>query len=314
MNAQVKTMNALVRRELWEHRAFWTVPAVMSALFTLLLMRVGWELLTEVPATKIAEMNARVAESGSLVDFASQTKAAAMAFSGIGLAIGSILLFVAFFYLLDSLYNDRRDRSILFWRSMPVTDTQTVLSKLATVAIAAPLCAVGVLGAAFMVWGAIGAGIGLAVGFEHWWIGLNPLAWAMAMLQILGIVGGSMLIIAPFIGWLLMASAWAPRAPFLWALLPIAGVAMLEEMVFDTSNFITTIGGHFESLFPLMFDERFEGFGIRGDVHNTMRITGGVDLSPAFLAEPRLWVGLLIGAGLVAAAIRFRRMRDDAAY
>ena len=314
MNAQMKTMTALVRREMWEHRSFWMVPAIMSALLTLLLMRVGFELLTDVPAEKIARINARVADSGHLVDFAGQTQAAAMAFSGVGLTVGTIMLFVAFFYLLDSLYNDRRDRSILFWRSMPVTDTQTVLSKLLTVTVAGPLCVVGVLTAAFVVWGSLGAAIGLAVGFDHWYIGLNPLAWAQAGLQILGIVGGSALIVAPFIGWLLLASAWAPRAPFLWATLPFVGVAMLEEMVFDTEHFITTVFGHFQALFPKMFGEHFEGFGIRSDAHDSLRIAGGMDFSGAFLAEPRLWVGLAIGAGLVALAIRIRRLRDDAAY
>jgi ABC-2 type transport system permease protein len=314
MNAQIKTMTALVRRELWEHRSFWMVPSIMSALLTLLLMRVGFELLTEVPAEKIERINARIAENGTLADLAGQTNAAAMAFSGIGLTIGTIMLFVAFFYLLDSLYSDRRDRSILFWRSMPVTDSQTVLSKVLTVTVAGPLCVVGVLAAAFVVWGSIGAAIGLAVGFDHWYIGLNPLAWLQAAAQILGIVGGSALIVAPFIGWLLLASAWAPRAPFLWATLPFVGVAMLEEMVFDTQYFVRTVFGHLEALFPRLLDERFEGFGIRGDVHTTFRLSGGIDLSPAFLAEPRLWVGLAIGAGLVALAIRIRRLRDDAAY
>lgn len=314
MNAQIKTMTALVRRELWEHRGFWMVPAVMSSLLTLLLMRVGFELLTEVPAEKIVRINDRLAEKGTLAGFVQQTEVAATAFTGIGIAIGSVMMFVAFFYLLDSLYGDRRDRSILFWRSMPVTDVQTVLSKLATVAIAAPLCAVGVLVAGFVVWGALGAGVGLAVGFDHWWIGLNPVAWVYAAAQMLVAVAGAMLICAPFIGWLLLASAWAPRAPFLWATLPFVGIGMLEEMAFDTSYFIETVFGHFEALFPKMFGQDFEGFGIRGDAHDSFRIAGGMDFSPAFLAEPRLWVGLAIAAGLVAIAVRVRRMRDDAAY
>jgi ABC-2 type transport system permease protein len=314
MNAQMKTMTALVRRELWEHRGFWMVPAIMSALLTLLLMRVGFELLTEVPAEKIARINARLAEKGTLAGFMDQTHVAATAFTGIGLAIGSIMMFVAFFYLLDSLYGDRRDRSILFWRSMPVTDAQTVLSKLMTVGVAAPLAVIGVLTAAFVVWGSLGAAVGLAVGFDHWWIGLNPLAWFYAGAQLLGVVGGSLLILAPFVGWLLLASAWAPRAPFLWATLPFVGVGMLEEMVFDTEHFITTVFGHFQALFPKMFGHDFEGFGIRSDAHDSFRIAGGMDFSTAFLAEPRLWIGLAIGAGLVAAAIRIRRVRDDATY
>ena len=314
MNAQIKTMVALMRRELWEHRGFWTVPAVMASLLTVLLFRVGGELLFVVPSAKIARMNAKVAESGALEAIASQIHVASTAFVGIGLAIGTIMVFVTTFYLLDSLYGDRRDRSILFWRSMPLTDAQTVVSKVATAMVAGPAVTLGVLAAAFVTWGAIAAGIGLAAGIDYWYIGLNPLAWLDAVVIIGGIALMAGLIIAPFAGWLVLASAWAPRAPFLWATLPIVGIALLETMVFDTEHVINAVIGHPQALFPKLFGEHFEGFGIRGDVHESIRIVGGVDLSPAVLAEPRLWIGVVIGAGLVALAIRVRALRDDATY
>lgn len=314
MKTQLKTMTALVRRELWEHRGFWTVPAVISSLLTLLLIRVGAEVVLEVPAEKIAQANARLAADGTFATLADQVNAASLVFVGIGLTIGSIMTIVASFYLLDSLYGDRRDRSILFWRSMPITDVQTVLSKVVTATLAGPAVLIGVLAGAFVVWGSLAAAFGLAVGFDHWYIGLNPLAWVSAIATIAGIAIGAGLIAAPFVGWLTMASAWAPRAPFLWAVIPVAAVAMLEEMVFDTSYFIVAVLGHPEALFPKMFGENFEGFGIRGDVHDSIRIVGGMDLSAAFLLEPRLWLGVAVGAAFLAGAVLARRYRDDSAY
>src|SRR5688500_3753928 len=38
-------------------------------------------------------------------------------------------LIIAFFYGLDALHGERRDRSILFWKSLPVSDRTPVLSK-----------------------------------------------------------------------------------------------------------------------------------------------------------------------------------------
>ncbi|WP_210235883.1 ABC-2 transporter permease, partial [Mesorhizobium sp. M1C.F.Ca.ET.212.01.1.1] len=60
---------------------------------------------------------------------------------GVVLFIG-VLAFVVFFYCLGALYDDRRDRSILFWKSLPLSDTQTVLSKVISALIVAPLIAV----------------------------------------------------------------------------------------------------------------------------------------------------------------------------
>ena len=36
---------------------------------------------------------------------------------------------VGVFYCLDALHGERRDRSILFWKSLPVSDLTTVLAK-----------------------------------------------------------------------------------------------------------------------------------------------------------------------------------------
>ena len=314
MSTPLKTMMALVRRELWENRAFWTVPATVAGVLTVLMVWGGVEFLQTVSPEDIAEANADIAQAGVLATVQGQVNHAALAFVGISLAIGLIMSIVAAFYLLDCLYGDRRDRSILFWRSMPITDTQTVLSKLATATLAAPALMIAVLAVAFVVWGAIAAGFGLAAGLDHWYIGLNPLAYLSAIVSLVGIALGMALVLAPFTGWLVLASAWAPRAPFLWAAVPVAAVAVLEEMLFDSHHFMIMVVRHTKDLLPKLFGDNFEGIGIRGDEHHGMRVVGEMDLSGALLLEPRLWIGVAIGAAFIALAIRARRVRDDVTY
>ncbi len=314
MSTEFKTMSALIRRELWEHRAFWLVPTVIASLMTFALLRVGVELFGSDHAHDIARANEKLAASVDLGSFLARTDAAAMVFTAASAPFGIIMGFVAFFYLLDSLYADRRDRSVLFWRSMPITDRETVLAKLATATLAGPLATLAVLLGAYAVWSGLVALFGVIAGFDYWWIGLNPLAWVKAALLLLGAQLGLMLVIAPFIGWVLLASAWAPRAPFLWAFLPPLGLALLEEMFLNTNRFLQMIGDHFETLVPQMFHVQSKAdMALQGDGYK-VSLGPAFHLSPDYLLEPRLWVGVVIGAAFVTGAIWMRRYRDDAAY
>ena len=314
MNTELKTMTALVRREMWEHRSFWLVPTVVASLFTLMMLRAGVEVLGDDHAADIARVNAKLADKIELGSFMDRTDAAATVFAGSAAPFGIIMGFVCFFYLLDSLYGDRRDRSVLFWRSMPITDRETVFAKLLTGTVFGPLATLCVLLAAFVVWSGVVAMFGAAVGFDYWWLGLNPLAWAEAFLMLLGVHLGFMLVVAPFIGWVLLASSWAPRAPFLWAFLPPLGLALFEEMFLDSNRFIQMIGRHFETLVPQLFDvHSMRDIAIQGDGYK-VSMGPAFELSATYLAEPRLWVGVVLGAAFVAGAIWMRRFRDDAAY
>lgn len=105
---------------------------------------------------------------------------------------------------------------------------------------------------------------------------------------------------APLYGWLLLASAWARRAPFLWASLPLLAIGVVEKIAFDTSRF------------GAMLAQRLIG-GPGGDdfmagilsMDPLMHFTPG-----AFLSSPGLWIGLAIAAAFLAAAVRLRRYRD----
>lgn len=315
MSTEIKTMTALVRRELWEHRSFWLVPTVVASLMTFALLRVGMELFGDGDhAHDIARANEKLADKVELGSFMARTDAAATVFAGCAAPFAIIMGFVCFFYLLDSLYGDRRDRSVLFWRSMPVTDTETVFSKLLTGTLIGPLTTLGVLLGAFAVWSGIVALFGVIAGFDYWWIGLNPLAWAKAFFMLLAVHVGFMLIVSPFIGWILLASSWAPRAPFLWAFLPPLGLALFEQMFLDSSRFLRMIGDHFQLLVPQLFEvHSMHDVALQGDGYK-VSLGPAFELSATYLAEPRLWVGVALSAAFVTGAIWMRRYRDDAAY
>ncbi|MEM6638557.1 MAG: hypothetical protein AAF610_01505, partial [Pseudomonadota bacterium] len=231
---------------------------------------------------------------------------------GVFLLVGMV---VVFFYSLDALYGDRKDRSVLFWKSLPVTDTQTVVSKLLTALIVAPVIGiVAVLGTTIL--SMIVASI--AAMFQ----GVNPfgLLWTEVpffriVLSMVSLGLGMSIWFLPFVAWLFFASAASTRTPFLIALLVPAGVAFAEKVAFNTSVFLETIsnyaGGFFEN-----FGERMAEFGIRHNGGNfddfvvNGDLPGPMDVVSALL-DPALLVGLVIAAALLFLTIRMRHQRID---
>lgn len=206
---------------------------------------------------------------------------------------------IGFFYSIDALYGERRDRSILFWKSLPVSDTTTVLSKAAIPTVVLPAIAF-LLSVATQILMLIVAAPFLIAN------GRNP----VALYADFGFIGGFVIMIygltvhalwfAPIYAWLILISAWVRRAPLLWAVLPPLVLVALERMVLSTYGF-----GHLlRYRFIGAMSEAFVN-GARGD------IKGFSQLSPLkFLGAPGLWVGLIAAAIFLAAAVRLRRNRE----
>ena len=111
----MKSMIALIQREYLEHRgAFLYAPVVILGLLTLVLVgALGMERL-RVPAA-VATNSARLFELGFL----------AMA------ALWFVYLMASlFFYFADAFNADRRNNSMLFWKSMPASDFKILSSKM----------------------------------------------------------------------------------------------------------------------------------------------------------------------------------------
>lgn len=312
MNIAHRPFAALLKRELWEHRAFWFVPVIISCVLTLmgLYQLTFGRIIDRIDTEKVA---ARIDEIGAQ-PMADVVSTVSSLYLGMGAVFSIGLGFALAFYLLDALYADRRDRSFLFWKSMPVSDVQTVLSKLAMATVVAPLISLGVVAVTAMVWSSIFSAFALWTGAQHWAIALNPLAHldflatAVAAILVVGII------FLPLTGYLLLVSAWAKRAPFLWAVLPPLAVAWIEEFTFDSNHFIEGVARQFGELTEMAFDHSERAVQIGGGGENVRMRMSMIDISvdPGVLLEPRLWLGLVIAAGFIAAAIWVRRFRDEA--
>jgi len=215
-----------------------------------------------------------------------------------------MMIFIAFivgvFYCLDALHGERRDRSILFWKSLPVSDLTTVLSKATIPLVVLPLVAFAIIvcvqvimvlqtGAVLMFHGMSPATTWAHVPmFQNWLVLLYGLV-AIALWH------------APIYGWLLLVSGWARRATFLWAVLPLIAIQIFEKITFGTSHFASLVNHRLFGFAPDAFD--FHG-------HSQPTIDSLAQLTPGrYLSSPGLWIGLVVAAAFLVAAVRLRRYR-----
>jgi ABC-2 type transport system permease protein len=271
-----------VRRELWENRSIYVAPLAAAAVALF-----GFLIATMTPHVSLKDLSP--ARHHALVEPYDFTA---------GLLMLTQLL-VGVFYSLEALHGERRDRSILFWKSLPVSDLTVVLSKATIPIVVVPLFTWAVTAALqfvmLMLSSAIVAGRGLSVATLWAQVSL----FQMSLMLLYHLVTVHALWHAPIYGWLLLVSGWARRAAFLWAVLPALGVLAVEKIVFDTS--------HFGDLLIYRFAGGSEAMAM---ATGSMPIDPGTHLTPGhFLASPGLWLGLLVTAGFLLAAARLRRYR-----
>jgi len=214
--------------------------------------------------------------------------------------------FVIFFSLLGTLYEERRDRSIMFWKSMPVADWQEVLAKLFVPVVIAPLIFMGVTVAAQLVIAIFMALIVLFQGgpaLEMLPLGLMFVSW----FTLLGHYMISALWTLPLLAWLLLVSSYASRMPFLWAALPPFILIAIEGIFFKTHGIANWILMHLGGWRKAMDDSRFDNIHGPRDVFDVV-INGSLgELTSITASSPGMWVGLIIAGGLVYATIEMRK-------
>lgn len=303
----MRSQPALLRRELWEHRSIYVTPAVVGLVMTLLILTgyvfaSGYHSVVDIGI---------LAGQNMLGD--AERRAALTAF-----LVGNTVVFIlasavlTIFYCLDSMYAERKDKSILFWRSLPITDAETVISKLLTAVIVIPLVTFGVIVIAHLVNLALTS---VFVSIQGGQAGL--LVWKSAPLfdvwaAILIIMLALPVWFSPFIGWFLFVSAWTKRSPLLTAFLPLVLVPMLEYFIIRTHLIGTAIESRFSGI-PIFsgidpevfFDE--EAFASRADA---VSLLGFIDIGK-FLMSPAMWAGIVVCGLFATAAIYVRRYRDE---
>jgi ABC-2 type transport system permease protein len=276
-----------VRRELWENRWLYIAPAGIAA-FTLVVF----------VASALRQPN-RVAASLAIKPADSL---AMLANTGLGgpMVIMMAALLIGLFYSLEALQGERRDRSILFWKSLPVSDAATVLSKALVPLVVLPALTCLIIAATQLAMLVLGTGVLLVTGSDAGaaWDAFPFLLWPVMVYFVIALT----LWHAPIYAALLLISAWARRAPFLWATLPLLVLTVVERHTLYTS-YVTTFLTYRSLGF---FNEAFALSGRADQAAERLPL-----LTPGnFLTSPGLLLGLLFAVLCLVAAIRLRRERD----
>ena len=346
MNAVVETTRApvaaphathkfklLLRREFWEHKGgfFWAplVAGGISLLLTLMAIIVGEVVARKAIASGKFDGDSNIMVNGlDLSRITSKIGAEEMQHlaGGIDLSMLAasswpfiVLAFVVFFYCLGALYDERKDRSVLFWKSLPLSDRDTVLSKVASATLVAPALAVGaalVTMFGFLVLISVVAMLHGGNPMQLIWGPGSPLKMASLLVASIPVYA---LWALPTVGWLLLCSAWSRSKPFLWAIMiPVfAGIFvtwfdLMQVFNLETVWFWKNIV--FRMLLSIVPGTWMDVAHLEGaDFDGPGQITGLLALKSTYsvLLTPALWIGVAAGAAMIFAAIRLRRWRDE---
>lgn len=308
----MKTFAALIARERWENSAFWIVPGAFAAL--VLVMHVFGILTMWRFGVSGADIAFGV-EEVTAMDPAERRMAVQALLFGLAFPFSIFLLGLMFFYSLGSLYDDRRDRSILFWKSLPVSDVQTVLSKVVAATVLAPALTLLIVMVVHVVTMLMATGIALWAGADGWYYGLDPLVFVVLWAKIAWALIALSLVMLPIIAWLMLASAWARKAPFLWALAPPVAVMIVERWATGRTVLGRWLVERFGEVLPTAFElVGNQNIHIGPTRHGSMGLQaeGGIFVRFDLLWSGQMWFGLAVAAVLLAGAVWLRRYRADA--
>jgi ABC-2 type transport system permease protein len=275
-----------VRREFWENRLIYIAPLGAAAIF--LVSFVINTILLRFRMHGVWPVDAARQHDALTLPLALPHELSAALIMGIAMVVG-------IFYSLDALYGERRDRSILFWKSMPVSDLTTVLSKMAIPLVIIPVLSYAIVLVTHFIMLLMASTllVGSGANIAALWTQESFFRFSLDLFYHMLTVHG--LWYAPLYGWLLLVSAVAPRAPFVWAVLPPFVIWAVEKMAFNTTYFLSLL---------------------------QVRLTGPQDpempqnanlmsslIPHHFFDQPGLWIGLAVAAVFLAITVRLRRYR-----
>ena len=298
---------ALIKREIWEHRSIYVTPIAIAVVVSLISLA---GMVTVSAFDK--EVNIALFGATNIAGDAERQAALTVFFLGTSWVFLFALAILTTFYSLDSLYAERKDKSILFWRSLPITDAETVISKLLTAVFVLPLFTVAAIIATHLVNLVITTGWVIVKGGNaaHLVWGSVTLFdnWAAALI----VTVASAIWMSPFIGWFLFVSAFTKRSPLLMAFMPLIIVPIIEWIFFRSKIFASAVFGRGEVI-PLFREMDIEHFfdEERMQVNEELvSLLAHIDVGK-FLLSPSVWVGVVVCGILVTAAIYVRRYRDE---
>ena len=269
-----------VWRELWENHSIYIAPLIVAAIIIFGSL---------ISASHLPDRR----HNALLLDPARRQAAIELPYDIVAIMFILTAFIVGLFYCLDALHGERRERSILFWKSLPVSDLATVLSKATIPMVVLPLVSFVIVVVTQFIMLLISTAVLLPSGLASTtWANFSLLRQSLVLLYGLAAIA---LWHAPIYGWALLVSGIARRATFLWAVLPLLAIGFFEKITFNTSHFAA------------MLKDRLLGFAPNAFAftpHAVPQLTPG-----NYLSSPGLWLGLIFAAAFVIAAVRLRRYR-----
>lgn len=323
-------MRWLIRRELWEHKGMllWTpvlIGIVMTVLGTLLTAATVANTKLKTALTVNGEPVSWSAIFNTM-SFAPHRKqileTVANQYTNVAAPLFLALGFLVFFYCLGALYDDRRDRSVLFWKSLPVSDTQTVLSKVIVALLVAPLIVLATASLTALALLLALSGVLAANGIHV----LGELAALPGLylgpVRLFGLLPVYCLWALPTVGWLLMVSGWARSKVFIWAvgvpLLLAILVVWIDKLTQEQANLgwlqINVIARALLGTLPGSWYIFEPGLSPQVSATDHGAHLAQLDLlanSWSSLTLPAAWLGAAAGAAMIWVAIRLRRWREE---
>ncbi|ABS77879.1 ABC transporter permease [Coxiella burnetii] len=234
----MRTLLTLINREFWEQRGtFFNVPLILAGIFVLVAIAffiLSFGQMVDIGSLQSELANQRVAD---LIPGA---------FTAIASPFVLVLWLIVFYYFLGALYDDRKDGSVLFWQSMPTSQTQTIVSKLIAGLILAPFC----------TWVVVMVTQLIILGIASLFLIIHPiLPWTAlwsapvilsAWLHIFAVILFQALWLLPLFAWCLLCSAFAKKAPALRAVVPIIVLIILEILFFSQHYFTDFVISRFQ--------------------------------------------------------------------
>ncbi|MYM87001.1 hypothetical protein GTP91_07375 [Rugamonas sp. FT82W] len=316
----MKTMKWLIKREMWEHKGMlvWA-PAVIAALIAALalgsiIMGNHLNFNDDSNPLSIGSVTIEGAARMRIVETMSQ------AYMVSAMPVLMVLSFVVFFYCLGALNDERRDRSILFWKSLPVSDLSTVLSKVALALVVAPLITLGIGTVLSLLILFAACGAVLAHGTNLFGAMLMSPDLYLTPLRLVGLLPVYILWALPTVGWLLMVSSMARSKVFLWAVgTPLVASLLLvwaEKMLhigINASWFITRVVdrillGAVPGSWIIFEGDRA---ALQHEAHRMAVPETIFSASWGTLGGISVWLGVAAGVAMIATAVWMRRRREE---
>jgi ABC-2 type transport system permease protein len=284
----VLTMKTSIKKELWEFKNILTwVPVALAVLIFV------------IPALNLLlndiDTHALFIRLERLVDFqySHSPEIEKIIFVGLISIFAPFLVLstiVQLYYFLTCFYDERRDQSVMFWRSLPVSDELTIMSKLITGALVIPaiffMVATLVLISILII--ALVACIVLSVGYD---ISLWGVWISSSIISSFSIIWVTLLPLAiwllPLFAWLMLASMYAKKAPFLWAVLPVAAVMIVEGIAVHYLSLPRPFIGSYLLEYFALAPNNVEPFNVVDGINRLtpiQSIAAKIDFSTAFMS------------------------------